>query len=103
MLATGKPLQPSFKQHSSLLGQYVSYKENEVLLNSNPDALSKQHFIFIVTDKQAQYVRVFATGKPFQPCFKQHSSLFGQFISCAENEALVEFQPRDRIHTSFSS
>ncbi len=34
---------------------------------------------------------------------KQHSSLLGQFVSCEENEVLVEFQPRDCIHnTSFS-
>ncbi len=30
----GKPFQPSVMQHASLLGQIISYKENEVILNT---------------------------------------------------------------------
>ncbi len=32
MFVTGKPSQPSLMQHSSVLGPFISYEENEVLL-----------------------------------------------------------------------
>jgi len=55
----------------------IFYHENKRL----KDKLGpySQNFIFIVTYKQAQQVRVFVTGKYFQPSLMQHSSLLGRF------------------------
>ncbi len=45
-----------------------------------------QHFIVFVTYKQAQYVRVFVTGKHLKLGVMQQSSLLGWFISYIENK-----------------
>ncbi len=47
-----------------------------------------QYFILFVTQEQAQYVRVFVTGKPFQLSGMEQSSLLGQLVSYEENGVL---------------
>ncbi len=59
-----------------------------------------QYYIFFVTYKLVQTVRVFGTFKPFKLSIMKQSSLF---VSYEENEVLW-IQPRGHIHnTSFSS
>jgi hypothetical protein len=78
---------PTRNTHSSLYSSLVQYEETKVLL-IRPWGLYSQHFIFFITYEQAQKVRVFVLGKPFQLNVMQHSSLSDQFTSYEENEFL---------------
>jgi hypothetical protein len=81
------PFQPSVMWHSSLLGSFLSYKENEVFWKSCLVQYS-QYFIFLVTYEWVQKATVFVRGMPFQASVIQHSSLWGSFLSYQENEVV---------------
>ncbi len=85
MFDPGKPFQPSVIRHSSILYQFVSWKENEVLGIRSLGSY-EEHFIFYVTYKWAQYGRVFVPGKPIQPSERQPSSILCPFVSSKENK-----------------
>ncbi len=72
---------------SSLLGQFVGYKENEVLwiLLQGPYS---QHFIFFLTDKWAYEARVLYYTMVEKLANDKHSSLLVQFVGYEENEVL---------------
>jgi hypothetical protein len=53
LFVPGKPLQPSVMEHSSVLGPFISYKENEVLWIL-PQELYSQLFMFFITYEWAQ-------------------------------------------------
>jgi hypothetical protein len=74
-------------KYSSLLGLFISYKENEVLWIW-PLGPYSQHFIFIVTYEQTLKARVLYTTKLERLGGYKHSSLLDLFVSYEENEVL---------------
>ncbi len=83
----GMPFQPSVMWHSSLLGSFLSYKENEVFWILCLVQYS-WYFIFFLACKWVQKSRVFVRGMPFQASVIQHSRLWGSFLSYKENEVV---------------
>ncbi len=61
----GVPFKLRIMKKSSLLGRFVSYKENLVLWIWLQDPYS-QHFFFFLTYYKALWVRVFVPGRPFK-------------------------------------
>ncbi len=81
-----KPFQPIGYEHSSLMGQIISYEQNEVLWIWSQELYS-QCFL-IITYQWAHQAGGFVLGKSFQPSVWDHSSLLGQFICYKQNEVL---------------
>ncbi len=67
-------------KHSSLLGAFVSYEENEVLWIQAQVPYS-QHSIFFIIYELAQQVRLFRTTKLERLTSDKHFNLLGQFLS----------------------
>jgi hypothetical protein len=74
-------------KHSNLFARYVSYEENEVFWIPIM-VLHSKHFFFFVTYLLDEWVRVFVVVMPLQPSIVKHSSLFGRFVCCKENDVL---------------
>jgi hypothetical protein len=71
-------------KNSSLLGKFMSYKENEVLWMWILETYS-QHFIFFVAYKWAQQARVYNYTRLERLSSDKNSSLLGQFMSYEQN------------------
>ncbi len=75
-------------KHSSFLGRYVCYEENDVLWIPNLVPHS-QNFFFFITYKLDQGVRLFVSGiwQAFTVYIvMKHSSLLARYASYEENE-----------------
>ncbi len=86
---------------SSLLGQFLSYKENEVswILPQGPYA---QHFIFFVTYEYTQLRTVLHYTGLKRPSSDKHSSLLGEFLSYKETgELWIQLQGPKAQHFIF--
>jgi hypothetical protein len=69
--------------HSSLLGPFISYKENEVLW-----IWRREQFIFFVTYRCAQQARMLNNAWLERFTRDKHSILLDQLVSQKENEIL---------------
>ncbi len=67
--------------HSSLLGPFVSYKENEVLW-IQPQVTVFTTLYFLLNLEWAQKARVLVHSKPFQSSVMLYSNLLSLFLSC---------------------
>ncbi len=85
MLYYTRPEKLDRVKHSSLLGPFVSYEENEVVWIQ---LIPSQHFIFFLNYELAQYVRVLHYTRPEKLDKDKHSCLLGPFVSYEENEVL---------------
>ncbi len=74
-------------KHSSLLGPFLSYVENEVLWKWLPQPYS-QNFIFFVSYKYFQKARVLDYTHPEKLASDKQSNILGPFASYEENEVL---------------
>ncbi len=74
-------------KHSSLLGSFLSYKENE-MLQICLQGLYSQNLIFSVCCEWAQYIWVLYQNKLERLARDKHTSLLGSFLSYEENEVL---------------
>jgi hypothetical protein len=83
-LASGK--------HSSLLGPFVTYKENKVLSVWLP-RLFLWHFIYVITSEWAQKASVLHNTRLKRLTSDKQPSLLGPYVSYIENKVLSIWLP----------
>ncbi len=75
------------EKHSSLLGPFVSYEENEVLWIRTQRPYF-QNFSFFVTEERSRWASEFHHTRAERLVSEKHSSLLSPFVSYKENEVL---------------